>query len=165
MFAEWAEIYPMGSIAFLRQEHPSSAGQVLLEWMRLDPDRAITQMLAGGEQNAAMLLGAMEEIARLAPSRLVEVASKLSTSLRNQPGNAEEAFAILARSNPEAARTAAESITGVMRLTALAGVAKAWAESDPASALAWAQTMPNGEARDSALQAVLTSWAKRDPFS
>src|SRR4029434_8687421 len=49
---------------------------------------------------------------------------------------------------------------GVLRGQALAGVAKGWAESDGAAALAWAQALPEGEARDAALKGALIVLAK-----
>jgi hypothetical protein len=166
LYAEWAAKDPTGAIAFFGQEHPGSAGQILREWIRLDPDRAITHMLAGDQRSVSMLVDAMKEIARLSPDRLVEVANRAG-SIRDGSINedASDAFAIFARTNPEAARSAAESITGSMRRSALAGVARAWAEKDPTSAMAWAQGMAKGDSRDAALSAVLIAWAKSDPFA
>lgn len=166
LFAEWAATDPTGAIAFSGREHPGSAGQILREWMRLDPDRAITHMLAGDQRSVSMLVDAMKEVARLSPARLVEVANRAG-SVRDGSINedASEAFTIFARTSPDAARSAAESITGAMRSSALAGVARAWAEKDPTSALAWAQGMAKGESRDATLSAVLVAWAKSDPFA
>jgi hypothetical protein len=165
LYAEWAAIDPMGGIAFFSRQHPWSAGQILREWMRLDPERAITQMLAGDQRSMSMLLGAIKEIALLAPARLTEVANRAPESLRGGSTEAADAFAIFARSDPDAARSAAESITGPLRGSALAGVSRAWAEKDPAGALAWAQGIEKGETRNAALSAVLVAWAKSDPFA
>ncbi len=165
LFAEWAATDPLGGIAFLREEHPWGAGQILREWIRLDPERAIAQMLGGDQNNLAMLLDAMEEIAVVAPERLASVASRAPPSARDGSSTAQDAFALFARSNPEAARAAAESITGPLRDNALAGVATAWAEKDPEAAFGWAQGMPKGKTRDAISGAVLVAWAKRDPLA
>jgi hypothetical protein len=163
LIAEWAATDPQGAIAFFTAKNSSNAGQVLREWIRLDPERAITQMLGGGDKGVTMLFGALDVVARVAPARLVEIASRTTDINRN--GGAESAFEIFARSDPDAARIAAESVTGPMRGTALAGVAKTWAESDSAGALTWVQAMPKGEARNAAMRAVLVGWAKTDPLA
>src|SRR4030095_4882663 len=77
----------------------------------------------------------------------------------------QEAFAQFAKKDPEAARRAAETVTGPLRGQALAGVAKSWAEKEGEAALKWAQAMSPGEDRDVVLKAVLTGWAKTDPMA
>lgn len=165
LYADWAATDPQGAIAFFVEKHPWSAGQVLREWMRLDPERAITQMLAGGEKNVGMLVDAIEEVVRVAPGRLAEVASKSPGRVGAGGTGAESAFALFAKRDPEAAMIAAESVIGPMRAGALAGVGKTWAETDAPAALGWAEAMPKGEARDAAMRAVFVGWAKNDPLA
>lgn len=175
LIAEWAALDPQGGIAFLQANDAGNVGQLMREWLRLDPDAAVTGMLGGGEKTRSGIRNVLDDIARVVPSRLAEVVTTLSelSGLVHQTETmaafrrdaaAENAFAIFAAKDPAAARAAAESVTGPLRGQALAGVAKAWAEADGAAALAWAQAMPAGEARDAVLKAVLTGWAKTDPI-
>ena len=163
LLAEWAAIDPAAGIAFLQQKDRGQVGQLIREWLRLDPNAAVTGLLAN-EKTRGELRGLLSEIARAIPSRLAEVVSTLPKSSSRGDTSTESAFAIFAKQDPAAARTAAEGVTGPLRTQALAGVAKAWAESDGPAALAWAQTLPAGEARDGVLKAVLLGWAKSDPI-
>src|ERR1700746_1652708 len=43
---------------------------------------------------------------------------------------------------------------------ALAG---SWAREDPEAAFAWANTLPNGQGRDNAMQSIFSNWAGKDP--
>jgi hypothetical protein len=133
--------------------------------MRVDANGAITSLLASGDKAKAGLRGVLNDVARLAPTRLAEVASVLPKPDNRWDTTAQEAFTIFAAKDPAAARTAAESVTGPMRGQALAGVAKAWAEKDGPAAIAWAQGMPAGEDRDGVLKAALVGWAKTDPVA
>ncbi len=140
-------------------------GQFIRVWLRIDPQAAISGMLASGEKARANLRGVLNDIANLAPARLAEVVAALPKSDSRWDTSAQDAFAIFARKDPTAARAAAESINGPLRGQALAGVAKSWAEADGPAALVWAQAMPAGEARDAAMKAVLVGWAKTDPVA
>jgi hypothetical protein len=136
------------------------------EWMRKDPVAAVTGILAAGPKAKDTLRSLQGEIARQAPSRLVEVVNALPVSESRWDTSTRDAFAIMAEKDPAVARAAAESVTGPLRPQALAGVAKAWAEKDGgAAALAWAEAMAAGEARDAALKGALLGWAKTDPVA
>ncbi len=78
---------------------------------------------------------------------------------------AREAFEIFAKDDPIAARTAAESVSGVLRGQALAGVSKVLAEKVGPAAIAWAQSLAPGPARDDAVRGALLGWAKSDPLA
>ena len=165
LLAEWAELDPQAALAFIQEKDKANAGQLMREWLRLDPQGAVTGLLAGGEKNRSALRGMLDEIARVAPTRLGEVVAALPKSDNRWDTTTQDAFAIFAKKDAAAARAAAESITGALRGQALAGVAKSWAEADGAAALEWAQALEAGEARDTALKAVLTGWAKTDPVA
>jgi hypothetical protein len=163
LIAEWATTNPRAALAHLQAKDASLVGQFVREWLRLDPQAAITSLLAGDDKTRGNLRGVLKEIANLVPARLAEVVAALPKSESRWDTTAQDAFAVFALKDPAAARAAAESVTGPLRAQALAGVAKAWAEKDGAAALAWAQAMPPGEARDAALKASLVGWAKTDP--
>jgi hypothetical protein len=163
LVAEWAATNPQAGLAYLLEKDNSVAGQLIREWLRIDPQAAINALLAGGDKARGSLRGVLSDIARLAPARLAEVLTALPKSESRWDTTAQDAFAIFAQKDPEAARAAAEAVSGPLRGQALAGVAKAWAEKDGPAALAWAQAIPVGEARDAALKAALIGWAKTDP--
>jgi hypothetical protein len=163
LIAEWAKTDPAAALAYLREKDNWNAGQLAREWMRNDPQGAVSGLLAGGEKSRETLRSLLSEIAKSAPNRLVEVVTALPKSESRWDHSAQDAFAILAKNDPEAARSAALALTGPFRAQALAGVAKTWSEKDGPAALAWAQGLPTGEGRDAALKAALTGWAKTDP--
>lgn len=165
LLAEWAATDPQAGIAFLREKDRSQVVQLMREWLQLDPQAAVNGLLSGGKQKNNDWYQLLPEIARLAPTRLAEVVSQAEGQVSGGNATAENAFAILVSKDLESARVAAESVTGPFRGQALAGVAKAWAETDGAAALAWAQALPPGEARDVALKGVLVGWAKSDPVA
>ena len=160
--AEWAVRDPRAALAYLGEKDKGNMGQLIREWLRLDPQAAVSHLLTD-EKTRGQLRNVLSEIARVAPARLAEVVSVLPKAESRWDTTAQDAFAIFAAKDPEAARAAAESITGVLRGQALAGVARTWAESDGAAALTWAQGLQEGEARDAALKGALIGWAKNDP--
>ena len=165
LISEWATTNPQAALAFLSEKDSGNVSQFLREWLRIDPQAAISGMLAGGEKVRARLRSVLNDIATLAPAQLAEVVGALPKSESRWDTTAQDAFALFAQKDPAAARAAAESVTGPLRGQALAGVAKAWAEKDGPAALGWAQAMPEGEARDAAMKAVLIGWAKTDPVA
>src|SRR5687768_10825843 len=109
LLAEWAATDPMAGIAFLQQKDRGQVGQLFREWLRLDPNAAVTGLLAN-EKTRGELRGLLSEIARAIPSRLAEVVTKLSeiSSLVGQTENmaafrrdtaAESAFAVFAKND------------------------------------------------------------------
>ncbi len=165
LIADWAERDPAAGLSYLLEKDQQIVGQLMREWMRKDPNAAITGILAAGPKAASTLRSLQSEIARQSPERLAEVANALAKSESRWDTSTRDAFAILAEKDPTAARAAAESVAGPLRSQALAGVAKAWAEKDGAAALAWAEAMAPGEARDAALKGALMGWAKTDPVA
>jgi hypothetical protein len=165
LIAEWSARDPAAALAYILEKDSGNAGQFAREWLRRDPEGAITGLLAGGDKARERLRGLLNEIAKVAPRRLAEVVAALKPSGNRWDTSGADAFAIFAAKDPAAARVAAEALTGELRGQALAGVAKAWAEKDGPAALAWAQAMPPGEARDQALKAALTGWARTDPVA
>jgi hypothetical protein len=165
LIAEWALSNPQAALAYLAEKDQTMVTQLLREWLRLDPNGAVRAMLAGNEKQRENLRSVLADIAKLAPERLAEVLSALPKAQSRWDTTGQDAFAVFALKDPEAARRAAESVTGPLRSQALAGVAKSWAEKEGEAALKWAQAMPPGEDRDAVLKAVLTGWAKTDPMA
>jgi hypothetical protein len=165
LLAEWAVSAPQAALAYLSEKDPGMVTQLLREWLRLDANGAVNALLAGNEKQKGNLRSVLSDIAQLAPERLAQVLSALPKSQSRWDTTGQDAFAQFAIKDPEAARRAAESVTGPLRAQALAGVGKSWAEKEGEAALKWAQAMPSGEERDAVLKAVLTGWAKTDPMA
>lgn len=165
LIAEWAVSNPQAALAYLGEKDQAMISQLIREWMRIDANAAVTALLAGGEKQRGNLRSVLNDIAQLAPDRLAEVVTALPKSESRWDSAALDAFNKFAQKDPEAARRAAESVTGPLRGQALAGVAQAWAEKEGEAALNWGQALPPGEERDAVLKAALTGWAKSDPLS
>lgn len=165
LIAEWAASNPKAALAYLGEKDSGMVTQLIREWMRIDPNAAVTALLAGNEKQRGNLRSVLSDIAKLAPERLAEVISVLPKSQSRWDTTVQDAFNVFAMKDPEAAKRAAESVTGPLRGQALAGVAKAWAEKEGEAALTWGQALPPGEERDAVLKAALTGWAKTDPLA
>jgi hypothetical protein len=165
LIAEWAALDPLTALAFLEKNDAGSTGEFLREWLRSNPRAAIDRLLAGDEKGESGLREMLGDIARVAPAYLAEVVSALPKIKDRFDFNSRDAFEIFAKNDLAAARLAAETVNGPLRGQALAGVAKIWAEKDGPAAIAWAQSLAAGGARDDALRAALVGWAKSDPLA
>jgi hypothetical protein len=164
LIAEWAANAPDAALAFLQQKDRGMVGQLMREWLRLDPQGAVNVLLTNSQKLAGNLRDLLGDIARAAPTRLAEIVSTLPKPDSRWDTTTQNAFELFAQKDPELARTAALSVRGPMRAQALSGIAVAWAQKDAPSALAWAKELPAGEERDAVLKATLTGWARTDPF-
>jgi hypothetical protein len=165
LIAEWAADAPQAALAFLQQKDRAMVGQLMREWLRIEPQGAINALLAGGEKLHGNLRDLLGDIARAAPTRLAEVVSTLPKAESRWDTTTQDAFERFAQKDPELARTAALAVRGPMRAQALSGIAMAWAQSDATAALSWAKELPAGEERDAVLKATLTGWARTDPLA
>lgn len=165
LIAEWAETDPQAAWKFFTGPGGSveHSYQLMHEWLTLDAQAAVTALLSvtGREESYPEFF---KNIARHAPDRLPEVLAK-SPKSQAWDTRAEEAFALMAEKDLGFARATAEGITGPWRERALNGVMRAWAEKDGPAAMAWAQSQPEGAARDEWIRQTLTGWAKQDPIA
>ena len=111
LIAEWAAGDPRAALAFLQEKGKGSVTQFFREWLRLDPQAAISAMLAGGGKVRKDVRDLLSDIARVAPERLAEVVATLPKSDSPWDTDAQDAFAIFARRDPAAALAAAESVS------------------------------------------------------
>lgn len=165
LLAEWASVDPAGAFRYLQVEKKQGehSGQMFREWLKLDPSAAAAHLasnVSGAESMARTLL---KDLAAIAPQQMAEIAQRLPASRNNWDREVADAFAVFAAKNPDAARAAAEAMTGANRAQALAGAAQGWAQKDGSAALAWSRTLTEGPERDGALRATLIGWAKGDP--
>ena len=165
--AEWAELSPEGGFAFFMEKGRDSGQreQFFSEWMRRDPTAAVAALSGGGEGWAGLARKNLTEIARRVPGSLAALAAKMPKSDNHWANEVRDAFAILAESGLEAARAAAEGVIGPQREQALAGIAKAWARTDPDAAIAWAKALPEGVDLHNIIRAALLGVAATAPAS
>jgi hypothetical protein len=105
----------------------------------------------------------LKEIARQAPERIPEIASRLPKAESFWDRQVQEAFAILGERDLASGRLAAEGTTGPNREQALQGIAQVWATRDFDAAVTWAHNLPEGTDRDEVIRAALVGKATVDP--
>ncbi|MES2705080.1 MAG: sigma-70 family RNA polymerase sigma factor [Verrucomicrobiota bacterium] len=165
--AEWAQVDPAGGLDFFisRNGDRAQCRQLFLQWLSQDPQAAMTRLTSLGKAGddlageSAVLL----DIARRAPEFVAAIASRLPENRDHWSHPVADAFAVLAGSDLESARSAAETLTGSRRGEALAGVAKAWAQKDFAAMAAWTRNLPADIDREDVLRSGLMGLAATDP--
>jgi RNA polymerase sigma factor (sigma-70 family) len=165
--AEWAQVDPAGGFKFHSGKGPDATErrQFFEEWLARDPRAAVEALMGGGKAWADVARDCLPEIARQVPDRVPAIASNLPGAESYWDSNVRDAFAVLAEGGLDAARQAAEGVTGPNREQALAGVARIWARADLDAALAWAKALPQGAERDETMRAVLIGKAAVDPVT
>lgn len=166
LLAEWAVVDPQGGYQHLvmDQRNREFAVQFMREWLRLDPSAAAAHLAAHFSVAAIATGELLIEIAKVAPQHLAAIAAQLEPNQSN--GRISGAFVIFAKSDPAAARAAAEALPdGPIKAAVLTGVAEGWAEKDGAAALQWAQSFAGNPGRNNAMLAALTGWARQDPVA
>ena len=165
LFAEWAQLDPRKGMDYLQRSARDGrqVEQFFQEWISRDPRVAVDFLLEGGAGWNALARASLNEIARRAPERLAETASRLPKEAGGWWDPVRKAFAIMGEVNPDAARQAAEEVTGPNREQALAGAAAAWARSDLGAAIAWAKALPDKLDHDEIIRGALVGKASTDP--
>jgi hypothetical protein len=186
LFARWGELDPMAALEFARSMARTSDQReatlaVLNGWMEVDPvaaEKWVREQPPGSLRNAAW------EAVILAyagdnPVHALALAREIRLSWRNLGDIPERIFGPWALRDPAgAAVVAAQLPSGVLRMDAQRVVAEQWAESDPAKAIEWADTLPDrlpteemgfggmtiiaGADRSNAAKFIVNTWLKRD---
>lgn len=165
LIAEWVQLDPANGLAFfLGQRDAAQRKQFFEEWLARDARAAVEALMSGGGWES-LARSSLLEIARRVPDRVPAIVSQLPESTSYWDTQVRDAFALVAESGLEAARTAAESMTGPSRQQALDGVALAWAKRDLEGAIAWAKKLPDGTDRDEVIRAALMGKAATDPLA
>ncbi len=163
--AEWVETDPAGGLAFFMEKGRDGGqrSQFFNEWLQRDASAAVSALLAAGPGWVDIARGSLQEIAKRAPDRILEIATKLPAPDGHWDTSVRDAMAIVAEGSLESARAAAEAMTGVNREQALAGIAKAWARKDLDAAIAWAKALPDGVNKDEIIRGALIGAAGMNP--
>ncbi len=166
LLAEWAAVDPQGAFHHLLAKHQNDqARQMMREWLALEPSAAAAHLAANMNGAESLARELLKDLAALAPEHFAGIARQLAPPPSQWDRTVAEAFTVFAAKNPDAARAAAESLTGANLVQALSGVARGWAEKDGRAAFAWARTLTEGPERDGALRGSLIGWAKTDPVA
>ena len=131
--AEWAELDPISGITFFREQGREEweLNLFLREGLKSAGEATVTALIASGKGWESIAREVLIEIAEHVPGRLAEVTSLIPLSDSYWLDPVDEAFEILMRNDPEAARRAAKEITGPNRLNALKEVAMDWFKNLP----------------------------------
>ncbi|YCM47082.1 sigma-70 family RNA polymerase sigma factor (plasmid) [Verrucomicrobiaceae bacterium 227] len=164
LIAEWAELHAAKGLQFFRDEGRDDWERDLFlhEMFRMDADQAIDVLMASGEGWEEFAPKFLNEIAKQSPNRLSALIDLLPVPGYHRDLSVENAFDLYAQSDLQAARRAAEEVSGPNRPKALAGIARAWAAQDGQAALGWTESMEDAKLRESTKWAVLVGWARVD---
>lgn len=178
LLQKWAQVDPKLAMGFLEKQKDPGAKfggyrSVLSTWTRNNPQEAIAWAEANGtpaegtpgaDQGNFAMAGIVSQLAktdvdwalRLAESQPVSMArGRMIDSLADQ---------LVSQKGDVAAREAAmniadESLRGGM----VSRMASQLAQSDPAAAANWVQSMPAGDTRNKAMASIIGPWADKDP--
>lgn len=166
LMAEWVQVDPVGGLAFMLGKGPDDEQRQLFlrEWLARDPAGAVNALLRSGSGWEMMARQCLPEIARSAPARLAEVASRLPKAQYGRDKSVRDAFALLAEADLNQARQASEGVTGPSRQQALAGIAQHWAKREVDAALDWAKGLTGEVDRDEIIRDALIGSAAVDPI-
>jgi len=165
LISEWVQVDPSGGFAFFinQKGKDRERKEIFKEWLQHDAETAVSALLQAGNGWESVAHDCLKEIAKAAPERVAEIASRLPKPDSYWDNTIRDAFAIVAERGIEQARQAAENLTGQNRNQALAGVAQTWAKTDLNQVVAWAKGLPDGTDRDEIIRTALIGKASVDP--
>jgi RNA polymerase sigma factor (sigma-70 family) len=167
LISEWVQVDAAGRLPFFlaKGRDETQRREFFEEWLARAPRAAVDGGLAGGQGGwDTMARECLTQIARAAPERVPEIASRLPKPENYWDRQAvQDAFAILGERDLTSARQAAEGVTGDNQNQALEGVAQSWAKSDFDAVLKWARSLPANADRDEIIRAALVGKATVDP--
>ena len=138
---------------------------VISKWVVTAPADAVAWVEASppGTNRETMVVNAVISMQEKNPQAALQVLRRNTTALNGFGNIASTLFSTWAGHDPQAAAAGALQLNGSLEQEALSGVAKAWAERDPRSALHWIDSLPKTLARQGLVQSVGDEWAGNDP--
>ncbi len=169
-------------VEYYSEMDPAKAAEWTNKWL-LDDTRDYALATVAGEMairsqsDAEALLGTINS-----PDARLEAVMNIGASLAQEDGDTALAWA-RALANEEERSAAVEEVLWTMsetdpgkaaaklmesdrpeQLDAVSGsIAEEWAIQDPTKAVGWAEGLPQGAAREEAIQGALAGWAENDP--
>ena len=159
---------PHGHLSWMEQALPDSVGQEICgaffrAWAVRDPAGAAAGLQQLGPHAGAMSGDLIGQVASVWAGQNVDGALSWAQSLPDNGARSLAMAQICSRwvtIDPRAAATYAAQTANAPMIQVVAGH---WAEAAPISAASWAQSLPEGDARSSALATVASVWASTDP--
>ena len=167
LISEWVEVNAASAFKFFsaKGRDENQRKQLLEEWLRRDPQSAVSTMLTAGSDWDGPIRSLLTEVAKMAPSHLGVLVSKLPKAESYWDNSVLDAFATFAATDLESARKTAEQIDGPNRERALSGIAKRWSAIDSDSAMKWIRSLPPGPESDEVLRSAIIGKAGTDPVA
>lgn len=139
------------------------AGSITKEWMREDPEAALTwAMTLPKDQQAGAYGGVLGTIAATDPKR----ASTLAASLPEGDARSDVIGQIArawSESSPGEALEWATTLQGKERDRAMAEALGSWAQADPSEAAGFVDSLAEDERSEGMLDRVASNWARKEP--
>lgn len=165
LITEWAQVDPGAGLAFFFTKGHNNGERTHLfqEWLALDPRAAVNALVVAGPGWEKIAHDSLTEIAKCLPGQIPAIVAQLPQPESFWDSKVHDAFTIVAADNLDRARASAQALTGPNREQALAGVACAWAKSDPQAAIAWAKALPDAVDRAELIRSALVGLATVNP--
>jgi hypothetical protein len=186
LFARWGELDPHAAIAFAESlpkasDRHDATEAILNGWV--DTDRQAAENWARALPNGRLKSMAWQAIvvaqAAEDPMRALTLAQEVELSWADLGNIGDVIFGAWAVRDSAGAATQADRLPqGPLKMDAQCIIAKQWAEIDPASAIAWAQSLPDllpnesdgfggrttsmGAERSNTAKRIIETWLKRD---
>lgn len=167
LITEWVRVDARGGFDVLFNGRDWESRDLLLEeWMKADPQEALTAIIAWTEEDAERWFpsNAALVLAERSPDLFIEALSQFRFQVGTS-GPTTEGLALIASQRPFELRDAALKLEGEGQRVVLSAALKGWAETDPLAALKWIQA---NEAADERVQserffAVASGWSEERP--
>lgn len=165
LLSEWVQVDPPSGLGFLLNKGHDQAErkEFFLEWLETDPRAAVDALVTSGNGWEQLARESLVAIAKSLPARVPAIVSQLPAPENFWDSSVRQAFAIVAGDNLDQARAAALGLNGPNREQALAGVASAWAKSDPQASINWAKSLPDGTDKAELIRSALVGLAGVNP--
>ncbi len=169
VFQRLAELAPAAALERAVAQQPglrsSAVAGVFTAWADRDPDAAMTAArgLTDSTLRSSAFDALLSTVAASDPQKARSLLLSLPSAERLLAATSGDVIEVLGAGDPVAAAQAALSLPpGVERTTAITSAGRAWAQQDPAAAMAWLRGLPPQERR-TALRAVWPEMARRVP--
>ena len=178
LLQKWAQVDPKLAMGFLEKQKDPGAKfggyrSVLTTWTRNNPQEAIAWAEANGtpaegtpgaDQGNFAMAGIVSQLAKTDVDWALRLAESQPASMARGRMIDSLADQLVSQKGDVAAREAAmniadESLRGGM----VSRMASQLAQSDPAAAANWVQSMPAGDTRNKAMASIIGPWADKDP--
>ncbi len=144
----------LGMLSIWAEGEPKSA----FEWLESQSDWRLTEMMGGK---------LIEALGPFDPDRTLQLLRRVQSDRfyrgEDEISEVSRLYQSLAKKSPEAAMQRAMTYRGKTRADAMVGVARIWAQRDPAAALQWFSKVTDSSLTAVLVPALAKGWAEKDP--